>query len=236
MENDADIKTSMPSLMNVEKAWQEALDKYEQVIYIVMSSALSGSYEAAKMYAEQEYSGKVFVVDSRRVSVPQKQFVLDTLTLVNSGLETSKVVDILNNSSLDSIIYVIVDTLKFLQKGGRITPAVAKIGSLLKIKPILRFQGGKLDLYKTSRTLKGAIKTVRAALDKEVVDTLKCTHDDVVYEVAYSSLDNREANKVVASIKEETNCDVLCEPLALVLSCHIGPNGLGIAVTKKVKE
>ena len=147
---DADISTSQPSPETVMKLWDDLLKEYDQIVHIPMSSALSGSCQTALMLAE-DYEGKVFVVNNQRISVTQRQSALDAMELAAAGFTGEQIREVLERTKLDSSIYVTVDTLKYLKKGGRITPAAAALGTLLKIKPVLQIQGEKLDAYSKTR-------------------------------------------------------------------------------------
>lgn len=235
LNEDAQIFTSMPSIPYLKMAWDKALETHEHLIYIPMSSALSSGFQTAKILSE-DYKGRVYVVDSRRVSAPEKQFVLDAKKLIDEGRDIKDIVQILNKTALDSVIYIALDTLTHLKKGGRVTPAVATVGDLLKIKPIMRFQGGKLDLFKTARTMKKARTIMIKAMENEIKDNFKCSIEDVNFQVAYSSLDDKMALEAKDELsKVYPSSDILLDSLTLSLACHIGPNGVGIAVTKKVK-
>ena len=146
LENEAEIFTSQPSIGQVVELWENLLKKYEQIVHIPMSSALSKTCETAQNFAK-DYEGRVFVVDNKRISVTLKQSMEDALKLIDKGNSAQEIKDYLEKTSLDSSIYIMVDTLKYLKRGGRITPAAAAIGTLLKIKPILQIQGGKLDSF-----------------------------------------------------------------------------------------
>ena len=152
---DADISTSQPSPETVMKLWDDLLKEYDQIVHIPMSSALSGSCQTALMLAE-DYEGKVFVVNNQRISVTQRQSALDAMELAAAGFTGEQIREVLERTKLDSSIYVTVDTLKYLKKGGRITPAAAALGTLLKIKPVLQIQGEKLDSFSKARTMKQA--------------------------------------------------------------------------------
>ena len=235
LDSDADIKTSMPSLALIQEKWDMLLTDHDYVLYFPMSSELSGAYQAACMLAE-DYNGKVIVIDTRRISVPQKQFVLDEQRLAKEGRDVQDIIKTMNDTAFDSVIFIALDTLHHLKKGGRITPTVATIGELLRIKPIMRFQGTKLDLFKTARTMKKAKSIMLEAIEDEIKNTLKCDIEDVNFQIAYSSLDDKNA----LSLKEELQAiyphnSIHVEPLTLSLSCHIGPRAVGIACTKNVK-
>ena len=162
----ADISTSQPSVGVVTELWNDLLKKYDQIVHIPMSSALSESCNSAKNYAK-DYHGKVVVVDNKRISVTLRQSVLDALTLAKKGCDGEEIRQELEESQGDSSIYIMVDTLKYLKKGGRITPAAAAIGTLLKIKPVLQIQGGKLDQYAKVMNEKVARAKMISAIKKD---------------------------------------------------------------------
>ena len=165
---DADITTSQPSPQDVTDLWDKLFSEgYDQIVHIPMSSGLSGSCQTARMLAE-DYEGKVFVVNNQRISVTQRQSVLDAKELAEAGLNGKQIFEVLERVKMESSIYITVDTLKFLKKGGRITPAAAALGTLLRIKPVLQIQGEKLDSFSKARTMKQARTTMLAAVEKDL--------------------------------------------------------------------
>ena len=154
--DNVDISTSQPSPEDVMKIWDDALEEADSVVYIPMSSGLSGSCQTAVMLSD-DYDGRVQVVDNQRISVTQRQSVLDALELVNAGWEASDIKEYLEKVKLESSIYIMLDTLKYLRKGGRITPAAAALGSALRLKPVLQIQGDKLDAFTIARTKKQGV-------------------------------------------------------------------------------
>lgn len=178
---DADVSTSQPSTYSINKIWTDLLKKYDEIVYIPMSSGLSASCETALASAEsEEYKGKVFVVDNKRISVTQKQSVLDAIKLAQEGKTASEIKKILLDTSMQASIYIMVSTLKYLKKGGRLTPAVAAIGSLLKIKPVLQIQGDKLDKFcqvmNASVGKKRMIEQIAKDIQTRFGDFLKSNH------------------------------------------------------------
>ena len=153
LAQDVDISTSQPSPEDVTKAWEELLEENESIVYIPMSSGLSGSCQTAIMLAD-DYEGKVQVVDNQRISVTQRQSVLDAIELAKEGKTAVQIKEILEANKFESSIYIMLDTLKYLKKGGRITPAAAALGSALRLKPVLQIQGEKLDAFSIARTKK----------------------------------------------------------------------------------
>ncbi|MCI9318199.1 MAG: DegV family protein, partial [Oscillospiraceae bacterium] len=158
LAQDADISTSQPTPADVTGLWDELLESYDQIVHIPMSSGLSGSCEMAMMLAAGDYADRVFVVDNQRISVTQRQSVLDAVELAGAGLGAREIRDELMRERLEASIYITVDTLKYLKKGGRVTPAGAAIGTVLQIKPVLQIQGAKLDAFAKARGWKSAKK------------------------------------------------------------------------------
>jgi len=239
--NDANVSTSQPSIGLVSSVWDELLENHESVVYIPMSSGLSKSCESAIAAAKANYEGRVFVVDNQRISVTQRQSVLDAITLKNKGLDGKQIKDILEEVKFQSSIYIMVDTLKYLKKGGRITPAAAAVGGLLKIKPILTIQGFKLDKFRMlNRTLENAKRIMLQQCIEEINTRFKEIDgrtDNVHLEVAYSGVDKTNALDFVEMIKKEfPGQEVVCQPLSLSVSCHIGTGALAMAVSKALPE
>lgn len=225
------VSTSQPSPEAVMDIWKEGLSKYEKIIYIPMSSGLSGSYNTAKMLSqEEEFDGKVFVVDSGRVSTPLHRMVLDALELVKEGYEAEEILQILDGSRDKMVIFVAVETLEHLKKGGRITPATAALGTLLNIKPILKFDVGVLETVRKCRGMKKARREMLEAMKHELDTTFAEAYaKGEVHIVAASSADETTTLEWVEEIKEYfPGMEVQWDYLSLGLSCHIGPNGLGI--------
>lgn len=174
LEGNADISTSMPAVGSVTELWDKLLEGYDGIVHIPMSSGLSSSCETAIMLA-QDYDGKVQVVNNQRISVTQKQSVLDAAELARRGKGAQEIKDYLEQTKFDSSIYIMVDTLAYLKKGGRITPAAAALGTLLKLKPVLQIQGEKLDAFAKARTVKQAknimVEAVKNDFEKRFKDT-----------------------------------------------------------------
>ncbi|MDE7161208.1 MAG: DegV family protein [Anaeroplasmataceae bacterium] len=238
---DAVVSTSQPSIGFVMSLWDELLKEYDQVVYIPMSSGLSESCASALRAAEIDYKGKVFVVNNQRISVTQRQSVMDALELANKGYTGQEIHDILMKVKMHSDIYIMVDTLKYLRKGGRITPAAAAVGNLLKIKPVLRIFGEKLDKYRMmNRTLENAKRILLDAAKNSIEGFLKDIDgrtDNVHISVAYSGTNRSVAEEFVEIIKKEFNVtSVVCDPLSLSVSCHIGDGALAIAISKALPE
>lgn len=237
----ADVSTSQPAIGFVTSIWDEVLEEYDQIIYIPMSSGLSDSCKSATLAAKAEYDGKVFVVDNQRISVTQRQSVMDALELVKRGYTAQEIHDKLVEVKMQSDIYIMVDTLKYLKKGGRITPAAAAVGGILKIKPVLLIKGEKLDKFRMmNRTLPNAKRIMLDACTEACNGYLKDIdgrNDNIHFEVAYTGTDTKEALEFVAQIKEAFGVsEVLCNPLSLSVSCHIGPGAIAMAITKFIPD
>ncbi len=234
-ENDADISTSQPSIAEVASLWDKLLEEYESIVYIPMSSSLSSSYQTAMVVA-QDYEGKVFVVDNKRISVTQKRSVQDALELAEKWYDAEKIKDILEETQHDNSIYITLETLKYLKKGGRITPAAAAIGTILKIKPILQIQGGKLDAFSKARTKKAAKKIMIDAIKKDMVERFGSKEDasGIYMQMAYTG-DDKEINAFKEEVLEMfPGITIDCSHLSLSISCHIGKGAIAIACTKKL--
>ena len=234
---DIKITTSQPNINAIVELWEELLQKYDQIIHIPMSSALSQSCETAKSFAE-DYPGKVFVVDNKRISITQKDSVEDALKLIEQGKDGAEIKEYLEKDALNSSIYLVVDTLKYLTRGGRVTPAAAAIGTILNIKPILSIQGGKLDKFAMVTSIKSAKKNMLAAIKKDIEQSFSEFEKkgELVVEVAHTT------NKENAMIFKDEICKEFpnirfkdVAPLSLSIATHTGPKVLAIGVTHMVK-
>ncbi|SDB10120.1 EDD domain protein, DegV family [Pseudobutyrivibrio sp. YE44] len=229
-----EITTSMPITGNLMDTWDRILKDYDELVYIPMSSGLSSSCATAKMLSE-DYDGRVIVVDNQRISVTQKLSALEAKKLADEGKSGQEICDALMSIKSASTIYITVDTLEYLKKGGRLTPAVAAIGSLLKIKPVLSIYGQKLDKYSMARTMKAAKVTMIEALKKDMKEVLKTENlDEVVISIAHTQ--NQEAAEKFKEelLQEFPGKEIWIDPLSLSVSCHIGPGALACTVTKKL--
>ena len=236
--NNAEVFTSQPAVGEVTQLFDNILKDYDQIVHIPMSSGLSGSCQTALMLAEEdEYKGKVYVVDSQRISVTQKYDVLDALELSKQGKNAKEIHDILMENKLNATIYITVNTLEYLKKGGRITAAAAALGGLLKIKPILTIQGEKLDSYQKTRTMAKANKIMIDATMKDIkerIDPDTENMDNARIMVAYTD-DRDQALELKKQVEEAfPNHEVICDPLSLSVACHIGPHSLAVAACKKI--
>lgn len=234
------ICTSQPSLNQVSELWNKALKDYDEIIHIPMSSGLSGSCESAYMLSQnKEYAGKVYVVDNQRISVTQRQSVLDAVDLVGQGKTASEVAEILIREKMQSSIYIMLDTLYYLKKGGRITPAAAAIGTLLRLKPVLQIQGEKLDAFAKARTSNIGKEIMKNAIKNDIENRfggLENCKDNVYLEIAYTKDIDTALSFREDVLKEFPGFDIVVCPLSLSVSCHIGPGALALAVSKKIPE
>lgn len=238
LEDNSDISTSQPSPEDVLKLWDEILTEYDQVVHIPMSSGLSGSCETALMLASDEkYEDKVFVVNNQRISVTQEQSVRDAQMLAGRGMNGAEIKKRLEDTKFDSVIYITVDTLKYLKKGGRITPAAAALGTLLKLKPVLTILGERLDAYAKARTMKQAKSVMMTAIQKDL-DTKLHDSECRYTHLAIAHTQNAEAaQELKKELKEQyPYADLEIAPLSLSIACHIGPGSLAIAATRKMEE
>ncbi len=238
LEHDAEITTSMPALGDVMDLWNDLLKTYDEVVYIPMSSGLSSSCATAAALAdEEEYEGRVFVVNNQRISVTQRQSVLDAKTLADQGKSGCEIRDILEQVKLDASIYITVDTLKYLKKGGRITPSAAALGTLLRIKPVLQIQGEKLDSYGKCRTMKMAKATMIEAVRKDMAErfNIKAVPEESVIAAAYTC-SAEEANTWHEELQKTfPGHEIYMQPLSLSIACHIGPGALAVTVSKPLR-
>lgn len=228
LKDNSDISTSQPTPDSIMKLWDELLKEYDQIVHIPMSAGLSGSCATAMMLAgEDEYEGNVFVVDNHRISVTQYQSVKDAMMLADMGMDGAQIKKRLEETVADSVIFVTVDTLKYLKKGGRITPAAAALGTLLRIKPVLIILGEKLDSFAKARTMKQAKTLMMNAIQKELDERL---HDSECKDchLAIAHSDNEEAALEFKKEVEERfpDADIYLAPLSLSIACHIGPAAL----------
>ena len=238
LKDNSDISTSQPTPDSIMKLWDELLKEYDQIVHIPMSAGLSGSCATAMMLAgEDEYEGKVFVVDNHRISVTKYQSVKDAMMLADMGMDGAQIKKRLEETAADSVIFVTVDTLKYLKKGGRITPAAAALGTLLRIKPVLIILGEKLDSFAKARTMKQAKTLMMNAIQKELDERL---HDSECKDchLAIAHSDNEEAALEFKKEVEERfpDADIYLAPLSLSIACHIGPGSLALTATRKMEE
>lgn len=236
LEDGADIATSQPSIDSVLTLWRDLLKEYDEVVHIPMSSGLSGSCETA-LALSRDFDRKVYVVNNQRISVTQRQSVLEAKQLADLGKSAKEIHKILEDTKYDSSIYITVDTLKYLKKGGRITPAAAALGTFLKLKPVLQIQGEKLDAFAKTRTMKQAKSIMMDAIKKDIESRFGGNREEkkVWIQVAHS-------NNLAAAeeLRQELieflpgYGEIYIGALSLSVACHIGPGSLAIACTKKL--
>nr|WP_177296129.1 DegV family protein [uncultured Blautia sp.] len=235
LQKDETISTSQPSPGEVCGMWDNLLKEYDEIVHIPMSSGLSASCETA-MGLARDYDGKVQVVDNQRISVTQRQSVLDALALVKAGKNAAEIREILEAEKMESSIYITLETLKYLKKGGRITPAAAAIGTVLNLKPVLQIQGDKLDAYSKVRGKKQAKRVMLKAM-KEDMDTRFAEYvkkGEMCLQMAYTG-NQEEAEEFKKEVQEMfPELEIHMDPLSLSVACHIGHGALAVACSKKV--
>ena len=235
LENDADLSTSQPSPGDVMDLWDKLLKEYDEIVHIPMSSGLSASCSTA-MGLARDYDGKVQVVDNQRISVTMQQSVMDTKHLVAAGKSAAQIKEILEKEALESSIYLMVDTLKYLKKGGRITPAAAALGTLLRLKPVLTVQGEKLDAYAKVRGKKQAKRAMLKAMKNDWETRFKeyASDGEMCLQAAYTG-NLEEAEEFKKEIQEVfPGMEIHMDPLSLSVACHIGYGALAVACSRKV--
>ncbi|HIY01306.1 MAG TPA: DegV family protein [Candidatus Blautia faecipullorum] len=235
LKKDETISTSQPSPAEVCGLWDNLLKEYDEVVHIPMSSGLSASCETA-MGLARNYDGKVQVVNNQRISVTQKQSVLDAIHLAEAGRTAAEIKSVLEAEKLESSIYITLETLKYLKKGGRITPAAAAIGTVLNLKPVLQIQGDKLDAYSKVRGKKQAkrvmLKAMREDLEKRFPEYVK--DGLMVLDVVYGG-NREEAEEFREEVREAfPGFEIGIDMLSLSVACHIGHGALAITCAKKV--
>ena len=234
LKEGVEIKTSMPLVGNVTEMWDGLLKEYDEIVHIPMSSGLSSSYETANMLS-RDYDGRVQVVNNQRISVTMRQSVLDAVQLVEQGKTAKEVKEILEACKFESSIYIMVNTLEYLRKGGRITPAAASLVTLLNIKPILQIQGEKLDAFAKARTVKQAKSIMIESMKNDFEKRFHSPDGRKMHlEMAYT-YDREAAEEFKREVQEVfPNNEIVMNPLSLSVSCHIGPGALAIACSKRI--
>lgn len=231
----ADICTSQPSPESVMKLWDKLLQDYDEIVHIPMSSGLSGSCQSAMMLAE-DYEGRVQVVNNQRISVTQRQSCLDAKLLAAKGMNAAKIKEALEADRFNSSIYIMLDTLYYLKKGGRITPAAAAIGTMLKLKPVLQIQGEKLDAFSKARTVSQGKNTMINAIRNDMENRFGGAPDPEKHWIAMAYTYNREAGEAFRNEVQEAfpGFEIHMDPLSLSVACHIGPGALAVTCSKKL--
>lgn len=232
LNSSASVSTSQPSIQAVKDAWDEALKQYDEIVYIPLSSGLSSGYQSAE-FSSSEYNGKVQVVNNKRVSVTLKIAVLEALELVKLGKTAREIKQILEGSANNSSIYIMVPTLKYLKKGGRITAAAAAIGSLLSIKPVLQIQGDKLDAYAKVLTIKQAKSKMINAIKKDIETRFNKirTNEKVIVSLAHTCQNEEDFEEFKLEVAQQLSEYTIkfTDHLPLAIACHIGPGALAVA-------
>lgn len=239
LENDAVVSTSQPSPDSLIHMFHKLLAEYDEVVHIPMSSGLSGSCQTACMLAQEpEFDGKVFVVNNQRISVTQTQSVLDAMELAKKGYDGAQIKKILEEDKFNSSIYIMLDTLFYLKKGGRITPAAAALGTLLKLKPVLQIQGEKLDAFAKARTKSAGKSMMLQAIKNDIENRFggfdESAKERVTLHIAYTK-DAEEAELWKQEVMEAfPGFRLKMAPLSLSVACHIGPGALALACTRNL--
>ncbi|MDE6931352.1 MAG: DegV family protein [Oscillospiraceae bacterium] len=232
LAEDADISTSQPSPGDVTDLWDQLLEEYDQVVYIPMSSGLSASCETALMLAS-DYRGRVFVADNQRISITQRQSVLDALEMSKAGMDGQAILDVLIRERLESSIYITVDTLKYLKKGGRVTAAGAAIGTVLNIKPVLTIQGAKLDAFAKARGWKAAKKIMLDAMERDIAQ--RFAGQEIHLAAAYTCTDE-EAQEWKGELEARfPGYEIHMDRLSLSVACHIGAGSMAVGCSRVVR-
>lgn len=238
LAQNATVSTSQPSVEDVTKYWDKALEDADEVVYIPMSSGLSGSCSTAQMLS-QDYDGRVQVVDNQRISVTQRQSAMDAIELAERGMNAAQIKALLEQEKMQSSIYIMLDTLTYLKKGGRITPAAAALGTALRLKPVLQIQGEKLDAFTIARTKKQGVSKMIAAMETDIKERFGGLDnmDNIHIEVAHTA-NEEAAAEFVEELREHFRVrdEIVCNPLSLSVSCHIGPGALAVACSKAIPK
>ena len=234
LNSSASVSTSQPNQEGIKEIWNEALKEYDEIVYLPLSSGLSSTYQSSE-FSSLEYGGKVQVVNNKRVSVTLKTSIFEALGLANQGKSALEIKQILENTALNASIYIMVPTLKYLKKGGRVTAAAAAIGQLLSIKPVLQIQGDKLDAYAKVLTIKQAKSKMINAIKKDIDSKFNnlTSKQTLIISLAHTCLDMKEFNEFKQEVKQSfTDYNIVFEDaLPLAIACHTGPGALAIACT-----
>lgn len=234
LSQGAQVVTSQPTPDAVMKLWEQLLETHDELVYIPMSSGLSGSCQSALMLAQQ-YDGRVQVVNNQRISVTQRQSALDALKLAGEGLSAAEICKALEDDKFNSSIYIMLDTLTYLKKGGRITPAAAALGTILKIKPVLQIQGERLDAFAKARTVTQGKSLMINAIRNDMENRFGGVDKDHIWLQAAYTHDKAAAEQFLSEIEEAfPGFDIHMDPLSLSVACHIGPGSIAIACCKKI--
>ena len=231
LREGACVSTSQPAPGTLMDCWEGLLERYDEILYLPMSSGLSGSCQTATMLAE-EYNGCVHVVDNHRISVTLRQSVLEAQYLACRGRTAQEIVTYLEQDGLESSIYVAVNTLEYLKKSGRVTAAGAAVGTILNIKPVLQIQGGKLDAYKRARGMHQAMQMMIDGLKYDQAH--RFAGKKMVIRAAYSG--DAEAGAIwQAELRTAfPGMSIGLDPLPISISCHTGDGALGVGMMKDI--
>lgn len=234
LSEGASVITSQPTPDSIMGLWDDLLKEYDEIVHIPMSSGLSGSCQSAIMLSK-EYDNRVQVVNNQRISVTQRQATLDALTLMERGMNAEQIKDFLEADRFNSSIYIMLDTLYYLKKGGRITPAAAALGTILKLKPVLQIQGEKLDAFAKARTVSQGKSIMINAIKNDMENRFGGVNKETVWlQIAYT-YDKEAALKYKEEVQEIfPGFDIHMDPLSLSVACHIGPGALALACSKKI--
>ena len=224
---NAEVATSQPSVGDVLDLWERLLEEYDEIVHLPMSSGLSGSCDTARTLA-MDYDGRIHVVNNRRISVTLRRAVEDAVALVKKGVSAAQIKDYLEETQYDASIYIMVDTMKYLKKGGRVTAAAATVGAVLNIKPVLQIAGGKLDAFAKPRGQKAATQAMIEAMKADFGDKLAAFDGHLQLYVAYT-FDRDAAEQFAQDVKAAFGMTPEIAPLPLSVSCHIGPGALALA-------
>jgi len=233
LREGADIKTSQPAPESITALWNEALREYDDLVHIPMSSGLSGTCQTAVMLA-QDYDGRVRVADNRRISVTLRQSVMEARSLAEKGFDAAQIAALLERDALEASVYIAVDTLKYLKKGGRITPAAAALGTLFDIKPVLQIQGGKLDAFAKVRGARHARQRMLEAVEADLNGRFRGC--DVLIHGAYTCSDEEAATWKREIETRFPGQAVRLDRLSLSVACHIGEGATAVVCMKKMEE
>ena len=237
-DNRTTVSTTQPSPGELSELWSNILKYHDEIVYIPMSSSLSSSWQTAKLLAASDFPDKVFVADNRRISVTQYQSVADAKAMADKGIGAAEIVRRLEEDAAASSIYIMVNKLTYLKRGGRVTAAGALIANVMNLKPVLQIQGEKLDAYSKCRGTKAAKQSMLDAMKKDLDTRFK----DIVDEgkmTLHASFCNMTVFDV-ESWKEEISqafpgFEIHSAPLSLSIGCHIGPGALAIACAKRTE-
>lgn len=227
LDQNAEVSTSQPSVGDILDLWDRLLEEYDEIVHLPMSSGLSGSCDTAGTLA-MDYDGRVHVVNNRRVSVTLMRAVEDAVSLAHKGFTAAQIKEYLEETQYDASIYIMVDTMKYLKKGGRVTAAAATVGAVLNIKPVLQIAGGKLDAFAKPRGQKAATQAMIDAMKADLGDKLAAFDGRLQLYVAYT-FDRQAAEQFAKEVEEALGVAPDIAPLPLSVSCHIGPGALALA-------